>query len=326
MKYFRILMIMAVFFFIGCTDDDDTDTNEIGNWVKQSSFEGVGRSGAVVFVVGDKAYVGLGYDGDDYLNDFWSYNPDQNFWERIADFPGVARTSAVAFAVDNKGYVGIGYDGIDELTDFWKYDVSANIWTQIEDFAGPTRVRAVAFSANNKGYVGTGYDKNYLKDFWEYDPSTDEWKTIVSLEGEKREAAVVFNINEQIFVGTGNNNGILQDDFWEYDYLNTDWLRKEELDADDDYEIIRSNAVAFSIGEYGYITTGITSSNLSSTWRYDPLLDEWSERTLFEGSSREGAIAFSINDRAFVALGKNGSSRFDDIWEFMPLEDYDADD
>lgn len=327
-KYIRIFALFSLgLAVVSCADDDDDDdTVEDGNWVKRSSFEGVARSGAVAFVVGDKAYVGLGYDGDDYLTDFWSYDPEKNFWQRVEDFPGIGRTGAVAFAIGNSGYVGTGYDGTDELKDFWKYDVESDSWTQIDDFAGSARIRAIAFTSNEKGYVGTGFDGNYLKDIWQYDPAAGNWEQVVSIKGEKRESAVALMIEDQIFVGTGTNNGIYQTDFWEFDAANIDWISKENLTEDDDYTIIRASAAAFSIGESGYITTGNASSNISSTWAYDPILDTWTEKTSFEGSSRQGAVAFTVNGRGYVALGQNSSSRFDDLWEFKPLEEYNEDD
>lgn len=322
----KILLVATMLLFaLSCTDEVDDDVDD-GNWIRKSSFEGVGRSGAVAFVVGDKAYVGLGYDGDDYLVDFWSYDPDQNFWQRVADFPGEGRTSAVAFSIGNKGYVGTGYDGIYKLKDFWEYNASTNSWQQIQDFGGSARINSIAFSANDKGYVGTGYDGNYLKDFWEYDPSTGNWEQIVSLKGEKRESGLAMTIDGQVFVGTGTNNGLYETDFWQFDPSNIDWIEKTELDDDDDYEIIRSNAVSFSVGEYGYTVTGSYSSNLTTTWQYDPGLDTWSEKTSFEGSAREEAVAFTVKGRAYVALGKNGSSRYDDIWEFDPTQELDEDD
>jgi len=326
-KYFGMAALLISTLLMSCVDnDDDESAVEDGNWIKRSSFEGVARSGAVAFVVGDKAYVGLGYDGDDYLTDFWSYDPEKNFWQEVASFPGVGRSGAVAFAAAGKGYVGTGYDGDDELKDFWSYNPDTDSWEQVEDYGGSARIHAVAFSSNDKGYVGTGFDGNYLKDIWEYSPESNTWGQVVSVKGEKRYEAVAFEADGNIYLGTGTNNGIYQTDFWAFDGSNIDWVQMEDLETDDDYTVIRQSAVAFSLGEFGYITTGTSGSNLSTTWEYDPVLDTWDEKTAFEGSARQGAVAFTVNDRAFVALGSSSSSRFDDVWEFKPLEEYDEED
>ena len=169
MKKFRLLASSVLLLILSSCNDEISDGDEDGNWVKVSDYEGDTRTGAVSFVIGDFAYVGLGTDGDDYFTDFWRYDPSRNFWEEIAPFPGIGRISAVAFATDGNGYVGTGFNEdleTEELGDFWKYDPTSDEWTEIAPFGGSERYSAVAFSVNGQGYVGTGYDGSFLKDFW----------------------------------------------------------------------------------------------------------------------------------------------------------------
>ncbi len=58
MKTLRNLsfLFVAGLFFAGCHSNDD----EVGNWKKVESFGGMGRLGAVSFVLGERAYVGTG--------------------------------------------------------------------------------------------------------------------------------------------------------------------------------------------------------------------------------------------------------------------------
>ena len=77
---------------ISCSSDDE---DEWGNWVDRSVLDGIPRGNAASFTVGNKGYLGTGYDGDDYLNDFWAYDMDGNFWRQLADLPGVERSAAV---------------------------------------------------------------------------------------------------------------------------------------------------------------------------------------------------------------------------------------
>src|SRR5882762_9853129 len=119
-----------------CSKDSSTSSDLVGDWKRSSEFEGVGRTEAVTFTIGDKVYVGSGYDGTNRLKDFWQYDQSTETWLRKADFPGIERNSAVAFVVNGKGYVGTGSDGINKLKDFWQYDPATNTWTQIADFGG----------------------------------------------------------------------------------------------------------------------------------------------------------------------------------------------
>jgi N-acetylneuraminic acid mutarotase len=334
---FRIISLMAILLLVvpGCSDDDDDD-DLTGNWIELSDFEGVPRCEAVCFTIGDKAYVGTGYDGEDRLSDFWEYDPASNQWNRKADFPGVARSGAVGFGTDSKGYMGTGYDGVNKLKDFWEFDPSkgdSGTWTQIADFDGSARYDAIAFSVNNKGYVGTGYDDNDLKDLWEYDPLLNKWTAKKSLEGSKRRGAIVFVIDGKAYVGTGIDNGVYESDFWVYDPSVDDWTDRRAItdESDDDYDddysgITGINKSAFAVGGRAYVVGGNNGSVGTDVWEYDPVADLWARKTYLETSARIEAIGFAIGDLGYIATGKNSSYYFDDLWGFRPGEeqiDYD---
>ena len=317
-----------------CSKTSVTDSDLVGNWKRSSEFEGVGRTEAVVFIIGDKAYIGGGYDGTDRLNDFWEFNYTTGTWIPKASFPGIARNSAVAFSVNGKGYVGTGYDGTNKLKDFWEYNPSTDSWTQIANFGGSARYGAVAFSIGDKGYVTTGYDGNYLKDLWSYEPATNTWQQLSSLTGSKRTDAVAFVHNNQAYVVTGINNGSFLNDFWMYDPGTDTWTEKRKItdvsseDFDDDYDsyITRSNASVFVMDNKAYLFNGNRSGVINSTWAYDIANDLWKEKTGFEGTAREGAVAFTLNNRGFMTTGANSSTRFDDLWEFFPDAEQNDDD
>ena len=323
-----LISIMA-----GCgLDSEDDDT--IGNWVKVSDFEGVTRSGTVSFTIGDYAYVGLGFDGDDYLTDFWRYDPGLNFWQRVDSFPGIGRIGAVAFSLNGKGYIGTGFNqdlDEEELDDFWEYDPQTDAWTERAAFAGGPRHSAVAFSLNNKGYIGTGYDGNYLKDIWRYDATSDSWEQTVSLFGSKREQAFSFTIDGKAYVGGGRNNGAFLDDFWAFDPESQVWEDLSIDDEEDHYDeyilaMSRHSASGLASLGLGYVIGGISNEFTRTVYRFDPNSRSWDDLTAFEGTARSDAAAFVINDRIFLGTGRNSNRRFDDFFEFNPMEEYDEDD
>ncbi len=318
----------------GCSLNGGDDGDDIGNWKKVSDFEGVTRSGTVSFTIGDYAYVGLGYDGDDYLLDFWRYDPGLNFWQRIASFPGAGRIEAVAFSVDGKGYVGTGFNqdlDQEELGDFWEYDPDTDSWTERAAFAGGARYSSVGFALEGRGYIGTGYDGNYLKDFWSYDAQNDTWEQAVSLFGSKREQAFAFTIDGKAYVGGGRNNGALLDDFWAYNPESASWEDLSIDDEDDYYDeyilaMARYAANGLSSLGVGYVIGGISDGFIRSVYMFDPSSGVWDNLTAFEGTARSEAAAFVVNGRMFLGTGRNSNRRFDDFYEFDPLEEFDEDD
>lgn len=327
-----ILLLTAAVCMQGCTKSTESD-ELVGNWVRRGDFDGVGRSEAVATVLDNKVYAGLGFDGTSRLNDFWEYDATNDAWRKKKDFPGTPRNAAVAFSAAGKVYVGLGYDGVNKLKDFWEYDPAADSWKQVADFGGLAKYGATAFTLKDKGYVVAGYDGNASKEMWQYDPVEDAWN-LKNGPGSKRYDAVAFVINDKAYLATGTNNGTYNNDFWMYDPDTDIWTEKRKISNvnsdesyDDDYNIVRSGAVAFTMNGKGYVVTGINGSYSSTTWEYDPATDLWADKTNFQGTSREGAIGFSVNGRGFVALGRSSSLRFDDVREFQPtVEEDDNDD
>lgn len=345
------LMLFCVT-FSSCNEDDDDDV--MGDWGIVADFGGAPRSGAVQFTIGDKVYVGLGYNPgvDDseyvqngYFNDVYVFDGNNGNWTRIALFPGDRRERAVAFSINGVGYVGLGYNrerATKELRDIWKYDPVADEWEKMDaEFLGSARHSAVAFTIESKGYVGTGMDDagNYNGDFYQYDPGSDTWTIIESLKGRKRERAFAFVIGSKAYVGGGLNNDSYTTDFFEFDPAKlgtTDgpWTSLENTDDDDNnYDeyiaaVQRYDAVTMVLNDKGraYVATGVTGGAVSGTvYEFNPDGAEWTEMTSYEGFARSLAVGFVAHDRIYLGTGQNNSSRYDDIWEFDPEADDDDD-
>jgi len=328
-----LLIGSALFFLYSCTKSTSSTSTLIGNWVKRSDFDGVARSEAVSFVIGDTAYITTGYDGSVRLVDTWKYDVANNYWIQRADFPGAARSSASGFSTTTKGYVTTGFNGIIKLKDTYEYNPALNTWTKKADFGGTARVDAVGFGITDKGYVTTGNDGNDLKDFWMYDPAADTWTQKVSLGGSKRSGAVAFVYKNIGYVVTGINNGQAVNDFWAYDPTADKWTEKRFITNvstdtyDDSYTtIVRSNAAAFVVGDFAYVCTGENGSILKTVWEYNFSNDTWLQKTDWEGLERTGAIGFGVKSRGFLGTGRNSTYRFDDFREFLPTATYDVND
>lgn len=328
------VLLGCVLMLESCSNNGSAET-VVGNWIKTTPFRGRPRSGSICFIINDKAYVGLGYDGTEYVNDFYEFDLSNGYWQKLADFPGTGRERAVAFSVNGKGYVGTGYnrDETDvQLSDFWVYNPATDAWVQKANFGGGARYNAVSFVLGDAAYVGTGYDGDYHSDFWRYDPTANTWTEIPSYPGDKKEEAIAFTVNGAAYVCTGRNNGLYSDDFWKFDAESNKWtdLRPDDTEsyfADFEAAMQRHDAVAFTMNNKAYIACGVANGAASTTvYGYDPTSGVWSKKTDYEGTGRSLPVAFVIEDRAFVGTGQNGTRTFDDIWEFHPDETYNSKD
>jgi N-acetylneuraminic acid mutarotase len=96
-------------------------------WTQKADLPGNGRASAVGFSVGNKGYIGTGYNNHTSFNskkDFWEWDQSTNVWIQKANLAGVGRQSAVGVSIGNKGYIATGFGGNagGYLQDLWEYD------------------------------------------------------------------------------------------------------------------------------------------------------------------------------------------------------------
>jgi N-acetylneuraminic acid mutarotase len=218
---------------------------------------------------------------------------------------------AIGFSIGTKGYIGTGYDGNPEK-DFWEYDPNTNTWMQKTSLPGSVRNGAVAFVIGNKAYIGTGWDGispgTYLSDFWEFFPDSNTWIQKANIPVNKREWATAFSIGSKGYAGLGYVSGQSLNDFYEYDPVTNSWLQKAIFPNP------ISGAPSFVIGNNAYVFTGDTKSNF---FEYSPSTNSWMPKATFPGSSRNGAIGFSVNGQGYIATGYNGDYK-KDMFEYFP--------
>jgi hypothetical protein len=296
---------------------------QVNTWTQKANFGGTARLDAVGFSIGNKGYIGTGtlVYNDNGTKDFWEYDPETNVWTQKADFGGTGRFAAVGFSIGNKGYIGTGLSDYNNTRtkDFWEYDPGTNMWTQKADFGGTMRSEAVGFSIGTKGYIGAGNEGAPLnnQDFWEYDPGTNMWTQKADFGGKKRSYDVGFSIGTKGYIEAGTNGpsySINTQDFWEYDPGTDIWTQKADIGGTE-----RSGAVGFSIGNKGYIGTGLL--NDKEFWEYDPGTNLWTQKADFGGTGRSGAVGFSIGTNGYIGCGADNAvilfSPFqNDFWEY----------
>lgn len=243
----------------------------VDDWDKMESIggdagAGLDRASAVVFVIGEKAYVGLGGGDNPFFGDFWQYDQTTDSWTQIADFGGTPRRQAVAFCIGDYGYAGTGLDQNGLTNDFWRYNPSTNTWVPTNTFPGSPRKQAVAFSMDNVAYLGMGDDGSFLNDFWEYSQVDGIWTKKADFPGTPRYGAVGFGVFPNAYIATGYDNTLsYKKDVWAFNYWSQTWVQKEDFPGP-----ARSNAVAFVIGYKAYIGTGYNGIYLDDFYEFSP--------------------------------------------------------
>jgi hypothetical protein len=228
------LLVGGIYVFYGCKPAVLADT-QLGNWVQAAAIGAYPRSNSASFVIGDHAYVGMGYNesigGLGRLRDFWTFCVDSG-WTRKADFPGGARYDAVGFNVHGLGYLGTGFN-VYWLNDFYQYDPDQDKWAQTPGTSGNFSKRrgAAVFVYRDQAYIVTGSNSGgMVRDFWRFDPSQHEpWfqlNNITNTSSEtfddgytdiEREYGTIFVNGSQAYLSTGTNNSMLSST-WAYDY------------------------------------------------------------------------------------------------------------
>ena len=212
-------------------------------------------------------------------------------------------------------------------------DDTLGVWYRRSDFDGRAREDAAGFVIDNRGYLCGGYrgKDQRERDCWEYNIDNDWWTQCADLpeEAAARNGAVGFAINSKGYVTTGYT--VYRDDdplhtggyaylkdTWEYEPATDTWKQMDDYPGD-----ARINAIAFAIGNYGYVGTGQSKDDKQTKdfYRFDPTAasgNQWTIVNGFGGQKRTGGLSFLIDNVAYIVGGTNNGKDVDDFWKFDP--------
>ncbi|MFV0522241.1 MAG: Kelch repeat-containing protein [Mangrovibacterium sp.] len=203
------------------TQIDDLPTNSGG-----------GIKACTAFVLGDKAYVGLGADRDNEYKDFYVFNGATETWESspLTGFPGDKLTGAASFVIGDIAYVGAGSTNGSSAKGFFSFD--GTNWRKLhvlttdddDDYSKDddydyniVRNYTATFVMDGKGYFATAGNNTTSSTVWEYRPESDKWVEKTEFEGSSRNHAVGLTINGVGYVTTGGSSGSVFDDIWRFE-------------------------------------------------------------------------------------------------------------
>jgi N-acetylneuraminic acid mutarotase len=318
--YFRTFLITSSGISYG--DELSFTTLPEITWDVPGGFPGQARMGAISFVIGGNAYVGLGHghDANDhtvFFDDFYALDLITNTWTQRKSFPGGGRSGAIGMAIGDKGYAGTGTSSNGGTQDFWMYDPVTDEWIQKADFGGGPIAWAAGFSIDDKGYVGTGCQNAngaFLNIFYAYDPAMDVWTQKADFPGLAVDQAVGFNIGDYGYIGMGLRTESWlghTKQLWAYLPASNTWTQKTDCPSPNPLYA----SIAFTMNNKAYVGLGWDTD--TSIWAYDPQNDNWSADGQVQGSDRVEAVAFTAGTKAFIGTGSE-STFFKDFVEYEP--------
>ncbi|MBK8228046.1 MAG: hypothetical protein IPK70_12850 [Flavobacteriales bacterium] len=301
--------VTAILLLVGLSTS--TTIHAQGTWSQLTDIEGGDRYWATGFAIGDRVYIGCGYNLNTFLHDFWSYNTQTGNWVPRASYPGDGSLYVTAFTIGDKGYFFGGWD-IGYRNDLWEYDPANNTWTEKAPLPATGRWGAAGFSIGNKGYIGTGDNagngEGCQSDFWEWDQATNTWTQKPSFPGTPVYGSVGFAINGKGYIGTGYDGVNEHDEFYEWDPVTETWTQKADVGGAPRYQ-----AFGFSIGNRGFIGAG--SPGLNDLWAWDQATDTWTPAAGFPGVASNVSTGVALNGIGYVG---GGQTLTDEFWEFVP--------
>ncbi|MFT4072424.1 MAG: kelch repeat-containing protein [Dysgonamonadaceae bacterium] len=216
------------------------------------------RNLAAAFAIGEKGYICGGYNGRNYLKDFWEYNPSTDRWTQLQNFPGTPRYATYAFSAGTKGIVGGGCDGVNYPLDAYAFNPALKEWSQVNSLS-EGRASAAVFAIDSHVFlVGGVNSEGYPSGFWKYDINEESWllKTFQASNSSsdtgdiKRQSAAAFVIDGKGYLTCGIRDKLLKST-WEYDPVKDVWTEMADFTG-----YIRQGAIGASVHGRGMVLLG----------------------------------------------------------------------
>ncbi len=152
------------------------------------------------------------------------------------------------------------------------------------------------------------------------------YREVPPFQGPARSHAVSFVINQDgngngttAYVGTGVDNfNTKYNDFYQATPTSDSsitWTQVTNMPG-----VGRTDAVAFSVGNKGYVGLGQDSATnvLRDFYQYDSTSNSWTRIADFAGNARYLAVGFGIQNFGYVGTGYDGRFYYGDFWKYDP--------
>ena len=146
------------------------------------------------------------------------------------------------------------------------------------------------------------------------------WAPKDSVNGAPRSVSSSFVLNNEAYIVAGLDEDGFRRKMYSYDFLQDDWDQEESVGGINGAGLNRGSACAFSIGFSAFVCLGQGQTNgfFKDNWEYDLVTETWSQQADFIGGARRQAVAFVVNDIAYVGTGISGNGLEKDMYSYDP--------
>lgn len=150
------------------------------------------------------------------------------------------------------------------------------------------------------------------------------WVAKDSVNGAPRSVASAFTLDGEGYVLGGLDNDGFRRKVYSYTFWQDDWDDEESIGGPSGDGLDRGSACAFAINNKGYICLGQGETNpfFGDLWELDPTTNAWTQKANFIGGPRRQAVAFVVNDIAYVGTGIDATGMKNDMYSYNPATNY----
>jgi len=291
---------------------DTWEYDPVANTWTSKADGNVARSQTSGCIIGDKLYVGGGYNGT-ALKDMYEYDITNNLWAAKTDMAYTRYDMRMCNVGDQIYVVGGSKTNELDVGEVFQYDTVGNSWSEhavSDTFDTPNKYAAVVSGLNI--YVMFGNTNGISNDVYKFETDLNRYGYYITQS---------YNVDPEylsypssMYVFGGYCDGVKTNDVWVYDVVTENWVQKTSGAT------ARYGHTAVTINDKMYIFGGIGATYLNDLWEYNPSNDTWTQLTS-GATARYGHSAVAIGDKMYVFGGNSGVSNLNDLWEYNPSND-----
>jgi hypothetical protein len=267
------------------------------------------------------------------LSDTWSYDVDNNTFQRLSSGPP-RETSYMSY--DSQSDKMVMFSGIETYggpfpQDTWIFDYDANNWTEVTTGTAPPirNHHATAYDIESDRTIlfGGRVGSNYHNDTWAFDVDTNTWEEMspAIAPGAGSSYTMTYDIESDRVIAFDRHNG---GGTWAYDYNSDAWENLEPVTLP---PLRSAHAMSYDNESDRVVMFGGKASDggslLGDTWLFDYNTNTWTNQSPTvapSARSRHMMEYDSESDLIIIVGGQEGAHNNGDILLDSAVWSYDV--